>query len=352
MPPHTFASMSTKITFLLAITFLFGITACNSDRPSPDRTVLLADRMVLIPGGLLDMGGDNEQADANEFPKHKVAIDSFWMDQTEITNKQFTVFVKKTGYVTVAERPIIWEDMKKELPPNTPKPPDSLLQAGALVFHKTAQPVSLNNPGLWWRWTIGANWKHPEGPNSSITDKMDHPAVQIAWEDAAAYAKWAGKRLPTEAEWEWAARGGQENAIYPWGNESVYEGKEKANFWQGLFPYENNLNDGYLTTAPVKTYPPNDYGLYDMSGNVWEWCADWLDVNYYGKPEASKANTAGPNRGNNPRMPFQQEKVIRGGSFLCNDSYCSGYRNARRMGSSVDTGLNHTGFRCVRSVRK
>jgi sulfatase modifying factor 1 len=251
----------------------------------------------------------------------------------------------------VAERPVNWEEMKKELPPNTPKPPDSLLQSGALVFHKTAQPVSLNNPGLWWSWTIGANWKHPEGPNSSIANKMDHPVVQTAWEDAAAYAKWAGKRLPTEAEWEWAARGGQENTIYSWGNESVNDGEQKANFWQGLFPYQNNLSDGYLTTAPVKTYPSNAYGLYDMSGNVWEWCSDWLDVSYYGSQEASKANTPGPSRGNNPLMPFQQEKVIRGGSFLCNDSYCSGYRNARRMGSSVDTGLNHTGFRCVSSVR-
>ena len=182
------------------------------------------------------MGGDNEQADRNEFPKHEVQISAFWMDKTEVTNQQFMTFVKATNYQTIAERPINWEAMKKELPPDTPKPPDSLLQAGALVFQATDQPVRLDNPGQWWDWTIGANWQHPEGPSSNIDDRMDHPVVHIAGEDAVAYAKWAGKRLPTEAEWEWAARGGKRAAIYPWGNEKVDEGKPKANFWQGLFP--------------------------------------------------------------------------------------------------------------------
>ncbi|MFK7808908.1 MAG: formylglycine-generating enzyme family protein [Saprospiraceae bacterium] len=306
--------------------------------------------MALIPAGTLNMGGDNDQADPNEFPKHKVVIDSFWMDATEVTNNAFTKFVEATNYITVAERPILWEELQKELPPNTPKPPDSLIQPGALVFHKTDQPVSLQDPGRWWRWTIGASWRHPEGPDSNIKEKMNYPVVQIAWEDAAAYAKWVGKRLPTEAEWEWAARGGKENTVYPWGNEDVNEGEPKANFWQGVFPYENKLTDGYLTAAPVKSYPANSYGLYEMSGNVWEWCADWLDFNYYASDSATKANNKGPSRAFNPGMPYQQEKVIRGGSFLCNDSYCSGYRNARRMGSSIDTGLNHTGFRCVKDV--
>lgn len=308
--------------------------------------------MVKIPGGTLDMGGDNEQADPNEFPKHKVMISEFWMDETEVTNAQFKAFINATDYITVAERSIDWEELKKELPPGTPKPPDSTLQPGALVFRSTDQPVQLNNPGLWWHWTIGANWRHPEGPGSNLKNKMNHPVVQVAWEDAAAYAKWSGKRLPTEAEWEWASRGGLANAVYPWGTEDVNTGTPKANFWQGLFPFENKRKDGYLTTAPVKTFPPNGYGLYDMAGNVWEWCYDWFDFDYYKNKEASQKNNKGPEKGYNPYMPYQQEKIIRGGSFLCNDSYCSGYRNSRRMGSSVDTGLNHTGFRCVMNVEE
>jgi formylglycine-generating enzyme required for sulfatase activity len=308
-----------------------------------------SSKMVLIAGGILHMGGDNKQAEPNEFPKHEVSIHSFWMDETEVTNAQFEQFVEATQYITVAERPIDWEEMKKELAPNTPKPPDSFFRPGALVFQESAQPVPLNNPSLWWRWTLGANWKHPEGAQSSIKEKMDHPVVQVAWEDATAYAKWAGKRLPTEAEWEWAARGGKKNAIYPWGNEDVNIGEPKANFWQGIFPYQNRLKDGFYTTAPVKSFPPNGYGLYDMAGNVWEWCADWLDVAYYQKEASKKSNTAGPTSAYNPAMPLLKEKVLRGGSFLCSDNYCSGYRNARRMGSGTDTGLNHTGFRCVKT---
>ena len=325
---------------------LFTCSSPKSDKVNLEKK----NGMLLIPSGMLDMGGDNDQADANEYPKHQVSVKSFWIDETEVTNAQFAKFIEATEYKTVAERPVDWESMKVELPPGTPKPADSLLQAGALVFQATDQPVSLQNPGLWWQWTIGANWRHPEGPQSSIAQKMDHPVVQIAWEDAAAYAKWASKRLPTEVEWEWAARGGRKNAIYPWGDENVNDGSPKANFWQGFFPYQNQLKDGFFTTAPVKSYPPNGYGLYDMAGNVWEWCADWLDVNYYEKQEATQANTPGPTSANNPAMPFQAEKVIRGGSFLCNDDYCSGYRNARRMGSSTDTGLNHTGFRCVKDI--
>ena len=342
--------MNNSRLFYLCLILL--LTACQENKPiknQPKKDLpTVVEGMVKIPAGILDMGGDNPQADPNEFPKHTVVIDEFWMDETEITNREFAEFVKATNYKTVAERPIIWEELKKSLPPNTPKPDDSILQPGALVFQSTNQPVSLRNPSLWWKWTNGANWQHPEGPQSSIVDRMNHPVVQVSWEDANAYAKWAGKRLPTEAEWEWAARGGKENVIYPWGNEDVNEGAPKANFWQGLFPYKNNLVDGFFTTAPVKSFAPNGYGLYDMAGNVWEWCADWFDHDFYKKENARQSNTLGPDRGYNPQMPFQQEKIIRGGSFLCNDSYCSGYRNSRRMGSSSDTGLNHTGFRCVR----
>ncbi len=305
--------------------------------------------MVLIPGGTLNMGGDNDQANQNEFPKHKVLVDSFYMDQTEVTNESFAKFVEASGYKTVAERAINWEEMKKNLPEGTPKPHDTILVPGALVFTKTQGKVDINNPAAWWRWTPGANWLHPSGPSSDIKDNMNHPAVQLAWEDADAYCKWAGKRLPTESEWEWAARGGKKDMIYPWGNDYVEDGAPKANFFQGLFPYNNTLNDGYELTSPVKTYPPNSYGLYDMAGNVWEWCSDWFDFEYYKKASSKVKKEIGPEKGFNPYMPFQQEKVIRGGSFLCNDSYCSGYRNARRMGSTIDTGLNHTGCRCVKT---
>jgi formylglycine-generating enzyme required for sulfatase activity len=308
--------------------------------------------MVTIPSGTLDMGGDNIQADANEFPKHKVQIDSFQMDVTEVTNAQFKAFVDATGYKTVAERLLDWEEMKKQLPPDTPKPADSLMHPGALVFHPTDSPVPLDDPSVWWRWTIGANWLHPSGPGSNIDSIMNHPVVHIAWEDANAFAKWAGKRLPTEAEWEWAARGGLQNTIYAWGNELMPGEKPQANFFQGFFPYKNESKDGFVGTAPVKSFPPNGYGLYDMAGNVWEWCQDWFDEGYYKKSAGEQKNTSGPDKAYNPRMPFQQERVIRGGSFLCSEEYCSGYRNARRMGSTPDTGLSHSGFRCVKDFQK
>ena len=353
MMEDSFFSFLKKINFF-SLFFLLGLlivqSSCQGDFSSKFN-LEKKDGMILIPSGTLHMGGDNQQADANEFPKHEVIINAFWMDETEVTNTQFQKFVAATNYVTIAERPVNWEEMKLTLPPNTPKPDESVLQPGALVFHPTKERVPLNNPALWWRWTIGANWKHPEGPDSDLQGKMNHPVVHIAWEDAMAYAKWAGKRLPTEAEWEWAARGGKKNMVYPWGNENVNVGKPKANFWQGSFPFENQLKDDYFTTAPIKSYSPNGYGLYDMSGNVWEWCADWLDMDFYKKKNASQKNTKGPSVGFNPNNPYQQEKVIRGGSFLCNDGYCSGYRNSRRMGSSPDTGLNHTGFRCVKDKK-
>lgn len=339
-----------KISTNLLVLIVIGANlSCNQDSPqyNPKNEI---PGMVFIPGGTLHMGADNDQADRDEFPKHDVKIKAFYMDETEVTNAEFKKFVDATGYITVAERAIDWEEMKKELPPGTPKPPDSLMQPGALVFKKTDQPVSLNDPSKWWAWVIGADWQHPMGPESDIKDKMDHPVVQVAWEDAAAYADWAGKRLPTEAEWEWAARGGLKDNVYPWGNEDVNaSGHKYANYWQGLFPYENTEQDGYLTTAPVKSYPPNQYGLYDMAGNVWEWCADWYNADFYKEKKDGIASEKGPERSFYPMNPYSQVKVLRGGSYLCNDEYCSGYRNSRRMQSSPDTGLSHTGFRCVKN---
>ncbi len=306
--------------------------------------------MVLIPGGNFMMGGDNKQSYSDEFPKHPVQIDPFWIDATEVTNEQFKKFVDATGYITTAEKKPDWEELKKQVEPDTPRPPDSMLVAASFVFQLTDGPVNLSDVSQWWVWVPGANWKHPQGKENDIKGKENYPVVHISWFDAIAYCKWAGKRLATEAEWEFAARGGLVNAIYPWGNEHVNIGKPKSNSWEGDFPYNNNQNDGFIRAAPVKNFAPNGYGLYDMAGNVWEWCSDWYDATYY--EAAVIANPKGPLKANDPAEPYIEKRVLRGGSFLCNDSYCSGYRVARRMKSSPDTGLEHTGFRCVRSVIK
>ena len=305
--------------------------------------------MVYIAGGSFEMGGDNEQADADEYPKHRVQVSPFYIDETEVTNAAFQKFVDATGYITTAERKPDWEVMKKTLPPGTPKPPDSLLVEASLVFKKTTGPVDLNDYSQWWSWVKGANWKHPQGPGSSIKGKENYPVVHISWDDAIAYCKWAGKRLPTEAEWEFAARGGLVNAVYPWGNEPVNAGKPKCNSWEGRFPYLNEAKDGYFTSAPVKSFAPNGYGLYDMAGNVWEWCSDWYKYDYYSTcKEKTTVNPKGPETSYDPQEPYTAKRSLRGGSFLCNDSYCSGYRVARRRKSSPDTGLEHAGFRCVK----
>lgn len=309
--------------------------------------------MVLIPGGVFEMGGDNDQADPDELPKHKVQLSPFYMDVTEVTNAQFKKFVDATGYITTAEKKPDWEEMKKTVPPGTPQPPDSVMVAASLVFHPSNGPVNLRDYGQWWSWVKGADWQHPEGPNSSIKGKENYPVVHISWDDAIAYCQWAGKRLPTEAEWEFAARGGLTNNIYPWGNEHVNSGSSKTNSWEGKFPYLNEKKDGYIKHAPVKSFAPNGYGLYDMAGNVWEWCSDLYNYNYYQQLAGKlSVNPQGPSESFDPQEPQMAKRSMRGGSFLCNDAYCSGYRVARRMKSSHDTGLEHTGFRCVRDKSK
>ncbi|MFC5281947.1 formylglycine-generating enzyme family protein [Pedobacter alpinus] len=344
-----------------------GLIACNQDKKVVENTDSVSveqnlkvdiqfngdtstNGMVKIPGGTFTMGGDNEQADKDEYPKHKVTVDGFYMDEHEVTNAQFQKFVDATGYVTTAEKKPDWEELKMQLPPNTPKPDDSQLVAASLVFTPPNHSVDLNNYSQWWSWVPGASWRHPEGPNSDIKGKENYPVIHISWDDAMAYCKWTGKRLPTEAEWEFAARGGLQEKIYPWGDENIAIGKAKANSWDGAFPNANSEKDGFKDLAPVKQFAPNGYKLYDMAGNVWEWCADWYRNDYYeyvNKPEGVK-NPQGPADSYDPDEPYTPKKVARGGSFMCNDSYCSGYRVARRMKSSYDSGLSNMGFRCVR----
>ena len=320
-------------------------------QPKSDQQINKTE-MVFIEGGTFQMGGDNEQARADELPKVTTKVNSFWIDKTEVTNAQFRKFVEATGYKTIAERKVDLEEIMSQLPPGTSPPPEEALEPFALVFvaPKTSVP---NSPSYWWKMVHGANWRQPQGPGSGIEGKDNYPVVQIAWYDALAYCKWAGKRLPTEAEWEFAARGGNEEKIYPWGDEAIEAGQIKANYWQGQFPYKNEALDGFEKLAPVASFPPNSYGLYDMSGNVWELCADWYHANYYPYRQKNKieANPRGPANSFDPDEYTIPKKVIRGGSFLCNDSYCTGYRVAARMKSSADTGLEHTGFRCVRDVK-
>lgn len=343
-----------------------SITTCSSGIPQRLATVAKMetsveradnqydDGMVLIPAGTFMMGADSREARPDEFPKHPVSVSSFWMDETEVTNAQFREFVNATAYVTTAEQKPDWEELKKQLPPHTPRPADSLLVASSLVFVPPAAPVSLHNVGQWWAWVQGADWQHPEGPGSSIEGKDRYPVVHISWDDANAYARWAGKRLPTEAEWEWAARGGLENKPFPWGHEAIDAGKPKANTWQGRFPDQNSMKDGHFQAAPVKSFPANGFGLYDMAGNVWEWCADWYRHDYYLSlaGEGEVKNPQGPETSLDPQEPLIPKRVQRGGSFLCHDSYCSSYRVSSRMKASQDTGLSHAGFRCVKDEQQ
>ena len=308
--------------------------------------------MVWIPGGTFLQGAvpQDDVAMDHEKPQHPVKVDGFFMDITEVTNTEFAKFIDATGYVTMAEREIDWNEMKKQLPEGTPKPHDSVLQPGSLMFKKTKSSVpNLYDFSQWWRWSIDTNWRHPSGPDSNIEGKDNHPVVHVCYEDAQAYCVWSGRRLPTEAEWEFAARGNQQNNTYFWGDDRSVLSKQ-ANSWEGEFPVNNTLEDGFERTAPVKTYPANNFGLFDMAGNVWEMTTDWYNLNYYNEVAATNTtlvNPRGADKAYNPNNPYIQEKIIKGGSFLCSDSYCASYRVSSRMGTSLDSSAEHVGFRTV-----
>lgn len=328
----------------------FAMTSfLNQSKKSPPTIPPLG--MIWIPDGKFLMGTAEDGPNKNEQPSHFVQINGFWMDEHEVTNEQFQKFVGATNYITTAEKAPDWEELKKQLPPGTAKPPAEKLVPGSLVFSPPALPVNTNDVSLWWTWTPGACWKHPEGPGSNLDHRLDHPVVQISWEDATSYARWAGKRLPTEAEWEYASRGGLQGKRYPWGDQPPSDSKNPANIWQGTFPHLNSKLDGWERTAPVKSFPPNGYGLYDMAGNVWEWCSDWYRADQYQLMADKPGNSSpeGPATSWDPNEPHSPKRVTRGGSFLCHASYCESYRNAARRGTSPDTGMSHLGFRCALS---
>lgn len=346
--------------FVFVLVVVITSQKCKQNQSDPtaemangNQPIDAPEGMVWIPGGKFEQGASESDKMAldHEKPTHPVEVDGFFMDETEVTNSEFKKFVEETGYVTVAEREIDWEEMKKQVPPGTPKPHDSILQPGSLVFKKTRESVpNLYDFSQWWEWKIGANWKHPQGPDSDIEGKDDYPVVHIAFEDAQAYCEWAGRRLPTEAEWEYAAKGGLSEVRFSWGDDDANL-SEKANTWEGEFPTENTEADGYQNKAPVKSYPPNDYGLYDMAGNVWEMTQDWYNTDYYKEVRGEKLkNPKGANKPYNPHNPQVHEKVIKGGSFLCNASYCASYRPSARMGNSLDSSQEHLGFRTVASL--
>jgi len=303
--------------------------------------------MVWIPGGEFLMGSSSPLAKINEKPTHTVRLKGFWMDKTDVTNAQFAQFIKATGYVTTAERKPEWETLKVQLPMDAVKPPDDQLVPGAMVFVGTDRPVPLDDFSQWWRFIPGANWRHPQGPDSTIEGKDDYPVVQVSYEDALAYAKWSGKRLPTEAEWEYAARGGVEQKDYSWGDEFHPKGKRMANTFAGeTFPVVDPVYKSKIGTSKVASYPPNGYGLYDMAGNVWQWVADWYRADAF-----VKADPNGPPDSDDPDDRYTPanapKRTIRGGSFLCDENFCQSYRPSARRGVDPFNPMSHIGFRLV-----
>jgi formylglycine-generating enzyme required for sulfatase activity len=331
-----------------AVAVAYGLTAWPWTPPSAAPA-----GMKWIPPGEFAMGTDDPRSMANERPAHRVRVDGFWMDEHDVTNAEFRRFVEATRYVTTAETAPNWEEIRKHLPPVTPRPSDLRTEPGSLVFTPTPRPVPLDDLSQWWSWIGGADWRHPSGPGSNIDGKDDYPVVQASWDDAAAYAKWAGKRLPTEAEWEHAARGGLESKRFVWGDEFRPGGQWMANTYQGEFPVRDAGEDGFIGPSPVGSFPPNGYGLYDMAGDVWQWCSDLYRADAPAQCAAKGCcdNPPGPRDCWDPTDPAgfasAPRRVIKGGSFLCNPDYCESYRPSARRGTPPDTGTSHTGFRCV-----
>ncbi len=301
--------------------------------------------MAWIEGGEFRMGSDSHYPE--EAPAHRVRVGGFFIDPRPVTNRQFAAFVAATGYRTVAERALSPADYPGALP--------HMLKPGSLVFRKTRGPVDLRDISYWWGWKPGAYWRHPEGKGSSVARRLDHPVVQVAFEDAEAYASWAGKVLPTEAEWEFAARGGLDGVEFVWGSEFAPSGRQMANTWQGEFPWQNVCLDGFERTSPVGVFPANGYGLYDMAGNVWEWTVDWFSSRHQLDDAASPCCVPDNPRGGAMDASFDAaqpqfsipRKVVKGGSFLCAPNYCRRYRPAARHAQMADTGMSHIGFRCT-----
>lgn len=351
-------------TLGIMLTAAMGAWIAWSDAPPSTPSVLIGDgitspkNMAWVPAGTFLMGSDSTMAQRNERPAHAVNVSGFWMDTTHVTNDQFAEFIRQTNYVTTAEQKPDWETIRVQLPPGVPKPPDDVLIPGAMVFVGTDTPVNLQDYSQWWRYIPGADWRHPQGPGSSIDGKGDHPVVQVSYADVMAYAKWAKKRLPTEAEWEFAARGGLEQATYVWGDELMPYGQMQANYWdskQRTFPVISPEAGGAANTMPAGTFPPNGYGLHDMTGNAWQWVADWYRADYFvnqaGLGKSAINNPQGPTDSFDPADPGTPinapKRVIRGGSFLCNESYCLSYRPSARRGSDPYSPMSHLGFRLI-----
>jgi sulfatase modifying factor 1 len=321
-------------------------TTAIAELPAPTTNDPRVAHMQWLPGGQYEMGALNTVPD--EFPPHVVELDGFWMDTTEVTNRQFREFVDATGYLTTAERAPELRSIRQDSELANVQILPELNMPGSICSLQLSSRDDIDpqkGAYSWWQYVPGANWMHPEGAESTIEDRMDHPVVHVSWLDAKAYADWAGKKLPTEAQWEFAARGKRSRAMYPWGDTLKPAQKWRHNIWQGEFPVKDTGEDGFTRTAPVKSFPANDFGLYEITGNVWEWCADYYQPEYYAV--SPSRNPPGPDSSYDPQEPDIIKRVQRGGSFMCSDQYCVGYRVSARMKGEEDTGAFHTGFRCV-----